>query len=76
MITIHVQLMGDRALVPRSDLQRLVELARMTEPVELKVSSEELTTADMMRLAERGGAFDFWNEAGEDIYSLRDGASL
>ena len=27
----------------------------------------------IMRLAEPGGAFDFWMEAGEDIYSAEDG---
>jgi hypothetical protein len=26
-----------------------------------------------MRLVEQGGAFDFWLEDGEDIYSAQDG---
>jgi hypothetical protein len=26
-----------------------------------------------MRLAEKGGSFDFWKEAAEDIYSAEDG---
>jgi hypothetical protein len=30
----------------------------------------------MMRLAEEGGAFDFWKEEGEDIYSAEDGEPI
>ena len=36
-------------------------------------AEEDLPTIDMMRLAEQGGAFDFWTEEGEDIYTLEDG---
>jgi hypothetical protein len=28
---------------------------------------------DLMRLAEASGAFDFWNDPAEDIYTLDDG---
>ena len=28
---------------------------------------------DIMRLVEQGGAFGFWEEEGEDIYSSKDG---
>jgi hypothetical protein len=30
----------------------------------------------MMRLAQQGGAFDFWKEEGEAIYSAEDGEAL
>jgi hypothetical protein len=30
-------------------------------------------TLGIMRLIEQGGAFDFWKEEGEDIYSATDG---
>lgn len=30
-------------------------------------------TDDLMRLAEASGAFDFWNDAAEDIYGPDDG---
>jgi hypothetical protein len=76
MTTIHVQWMGDQALVPKSDLERLVELARVTEPIHLDVSADEITTLDMMRLADQGGAFNFWKDPGEDIYSLKDGEPI
>lgn len=76
MTTIHIQILGDHAVLPKSDLERLVELARMSEPVQLDVSSEELSTRDMMRLAEQGGAFDFWKDPGEEIYSLEDGEPI
>jgi len=73
MTTIHAQLIGDNALLPRSDFERLVELARRSEAVDLQVQQDDLPTPDVMKLAERGGAFDFWREAGEDIYSIHDG---
>jgi hypothetical protein len=73
MTTIQAQLIGDSALLPRSELEHLVELARRNEAIDLKLTSEDLPTVGMMRLAEEGGAFAFWNEAGEDIYSPDDG---
>lgn len=36
-------------------------------------SDEDSASFALMRLAEKGGAFDFWLEEGEDIYSLQDG---
>jgi hypothetical protein len=31
---------------------------------------------DWMRLADTGGAFDFWNDPAEDIYSLEHGEAV
>ena len=73
MVTIHVQLIGDQALLPRSELERLVELARKREAIELELDEDDLPTSMIMRLAEQGGAFDFWKEEGENIYSAEDG---
>ena len=73
MTTIHAHLIGDKALVPSGDLNRLVELARRSEEVELRVEEDDLPTLGLMRLAEKGGAFDFWLEEGEDIYTAKDG---
>ena len=33
------------------------------------------STQEMMRLAEEGGAFDFWNDE-PDIYTLSDGEAI
>lgn len=73
MTTIQAQLIGNTALVPRVDLERLVEMARRNEEVKLQWCEDDLPTLGMMRLAERGGSFDFWQDAGEDIYTLADG---
>lgn len=73
MTTIHAQLCGQKALVDRDELDRLVELARRSEQVELQIAEDDLPTTGIMRLAESGGAFDHWEEPGEDIYSLEDG---
>jgi len=73
MTTIHAQLVGDQAILPRAQLDQLLELARRSEPVSLQLSQDDLPTADIMRLADEGGSFTFWHDAGEDIYSASDG---
>jgi hypothetical protein len=73
MTTIHVQHVGDKALLPQSELERLVQLARQYDEIIVQVHEDDVPTLSMMQLAEQGGAFDFWKEAGEDIYSAQDG---
>jgi hypothetical protein len=73
MTTIQAQIVGDNALVPRTDFDRLLEIARRNEEIDVQVGSGDLPTADMMRLAEQGGAFQFWLDAGEGVYSVEDG---
>lgn len=73
MNKIQAYLIGDDALIARTDLEHLLEIARRSEPVELQWQSDDLPTADIMRLAEQGGAFQFWREPGEDIYAMNDG---
>ncbi len=34
---------------------------------------EEVTEKEWLQLALKGGAFDFWNDPAEDIYTLNDG---
>lgn len=75
MTTIHVEQVSDRAILPRDELQRLLELARRSEPIEMDVE-KEVSTIDMMRLADKGGAFDFWLDEGEDIYHAQDGEEV
>jgi hypothetical protein len=72
MATIHVQQVGDKALIPRSELEQLVDLAQRQEEIVVQID-DDIPTVGLMRLAEQGGAFDFWKEAGEDIYSAEDG---
>jgi hypothetical protein len=77
MTSIQAQIVGETALLQRADLERLVEVARRSEVIDLQLSEPgDITTFDLMRLAERGGAFEFWNEQGEDIYSVNDGEPL
>jgi hypothetical protein len=76
MTTIQAQFVGDKALLPRRDLERLLELARRSEAVELRLQEDDVPTLGLMRLAEQGGAFDFWKEKGEDVYSSQDGEPL
>lgn len=73
MTTIHAQLIGDKALLPQSEFEHLVELARHHEGISVETEQDDVPTLAIMRLAEQGGAFDFWREEGEDIYSAADG---
>ena len=73
MATIHVQCIGDKALLPQSDLEWLVEPAQRSEVITVLRQEDDVSTLGIMRLMEQGGAFDFWKEGGEDIYSAAGG---
>ena len=72
MTTIHVTEVGNRAVLDRDELSKLLDLARRTEDIELEIADDEVTTRDLMRLADVGGAFD-WLHDEPDLYSLEDG---
>ncbi len=76
MTIIHAQLFDDGALLPRSEFERLVELARKSEEVEVQLQEDDAPTQSLMRLAEQGGAFDFWCDESENIYSAEDGEPI
>jgi hypothetical protein len=75
-MTIHARLVGDEAILARADLERLLSLARRAEAVDLQWQEDDWPGWGAMRLAETGGSFDFWREAGEEIYTARDGEPL
>jgi hypothetical protein len=76
MTTIHAQLIGDQASLPKTELERLVELARRAETIEVEWQDEEMTTRAIMSMAERGRSFDFWKQNDEDIYTIEDGEAV
>jgi hypothetical protein len=73
MTTIHAQGIGDKALLPRSELERLVKLAERSEPINLQIEEEDVPTLGVAWLADHGWAFDFWRDEGEEIYTAEDG---
>ena len=73
MVTIHIQCIGDKALLSQSDLERLVELAQLSEAITVMRQEDDVPIIGLMRLMEQGGAFDFWKDEGENIYSAADG---
>ncbi len=73
MTTIHVQHIGDKAVLPQQEFDRLLELARRGEEIVVQTPDDDVPTFDIMRLVEQGGTFDFWKEEGEEIYSVDDG---
>lgn len=71
MTIFHAQLVGDKTVLPRAELERLVELARRSEEIELRLETDEVPTVGIMRMAEEGKAFD-WLAEEEDLYSVED----
>ncbi len=71
MTNVHVQLVGDQAVLPRAELDLLIELARRSEEVELHDQADDLPNVGLARLAERGGVFD-WLADEPDLYTLDD----
>ncbi len=76
MTTVHAEMIGDRVLVSRAELEHLVDLAKRSEPVQLQIHSDDLSTSDLMRLSEKGGSFDFWADPAEEVYSANDGEPI
>jgi len=76
MTTIHVQRIGDTALLPQSEFEQLLRLARRCEQISLQMREDDVPTLALMRLAEQSGAFDFWKDEGEDTYSAKDGEAV
>ncbi|MGH7966835.1 MAG: hypothetical protein ACRERD_34245 [Candidatus Binatia bacterium] len=72
MTTLHAQLIGDKAVLPRTEFERLVELARRSEEIELQMDEADLPTVGIMRLAEQGKAFDWLADDEEDLYTIND----
>jgi len=76
MTIVHAEMIGDKMLVSREELEHLVDLAKRSEPVDLQIVSGEISTAELMQLMEKGGSFDFWADQAEDIYSVTDGEPI
>ncbi|MGH9751895.1 MAG: hypothetical protein ACREA2_03855 [Blastocatellia bacterium] len=76
MTTIHAQLIGDQALLPLQELEGLIEIARRSEEIDFQMREDDLPAGAWMRFAEQSGAFDFWKEEGENIYSIKDGEPI
>jgi hypothetical protein len=73
MTTIHVQRIGNQALLPQTEFEQLVELARQRGEIAVEVHEDDVPTLALMRFVEQGGAFDFWIDEGENVYSAQDG---
>ena len=71
MTTVHAQFVGDKAVIPRTEFERLVELARASEGIELQLHEDDVPTLGIMRLAEQGGTFD-WLADEKDLYTVHD----
>ena len=68
-----IQYIGEKVLLPQREFERLVELAQQYEEITVRRQEDDVPMWDIMRLVEQSGAFGFWEEEGEDIYSSKDG---
>ena len=59
----------NQVIISAEDLKKLIEIAQKVEPIEIE--ENDFDEADLMRLAESGGALDFLQDE-EDIYSVED----
>ncbi|ETX03194.1 MAG: hypothetical protein ETSY1_00940 [Candidatus Entotheonella factor] len=71
MTIVHAQLVGDKAVLPRAEFERLVELAQASEDIDLQMVEDDVPTVGIMRLAEQGGAFD-WLADEDELYTVDD----
>ncbi len=60
----------NQVIISAEDLRKLIEIAEKVEPI--KIEENDFDDADLMRLAESSGAFDFLLAEEEDIYSIED----
>lgn len=75
MATIHIQSIGDKAVISQHELAELVQLAQQSKDIRIK--QDPINSASWsIYLAEHSGAFDFWKDPGEDIYSAEDGEPI
>ncbi len=73
MVKVHAQQVGpEKALVDRAELERLIDVARQVEEVELIEVQDDLPTEGLMRLVQESGSFSFLADPQEDVYTLND----
>lgn len=71
MTKVHARWIGDTAVLPRAELEKLVELARRSDIVEMQAQEEDSLNLGLLWLAEKGGSFD-WLADEEDLYTVDD----
>ncbi len=73
MVKVHAQSVGpEKALVDRAELERLIDVARQVEEVELIEVQDDIPADGLMQLAQEGGSFSFLADPREDVYTLND----
>jgi hypothetical protein len=73
MVKVHAQAVGgEKAIVDRAELDRLIEVARQVEDVEVVEVQDDLPVEGLMSLALEGGSLTYLADPCEDIYSVND----
>jgi hypothetical protein len=73
MVKVHAQQVGpEKTLVDREELQRLIDVARQVEEVELIEVQDDLPAEGLTRLVEEAGSLSFLADPREDVYTLNE----
>ena len=71
MTTVHAKLIGQQAVLPRTEFDHLMELAKRSEEIKLELFEDDVPPLGIVWLAEQGGAFD-WLANEENLYTVND----
>lgn len=71
MTTVRATYVGDQAIIPRTELEHLIALARKVEQIDPRSAEDDLSPLAMTLVAEQSGAFD-WLADETDLYSVDD----
>ncbi|MFH0775689.1 MAG: hypothetical protein V2A53_09425 [bacterium] len=73
MITVTTQRINpQKILLNRGEFEKLIEKARIVEPVAVREIRDDLCLEGIMKLVETDKAFEFLHNPQEDIYTLDD----
>jgi len=62
----------NKAIIDLEVIKELVKKAKKGDKINIIEKEEDISAKDLMKLSEKGGAFDFLNDVGEDIYTIDD----
>lgn len=72
MNVIIEKISKNKAIIDLEVIKELVKKAKKVDKINIIEKEEDILTKDLMKLSEKGGAFDFLNHEGEDIYTIED----
>ena len=73
MINLEIEKVSPtKILVDWTSIKKLINIAEKVDKINLIEKEDDIDIQEIMKLEEKGGAFDFLNDKKEDIYSIDD----